>query len=512
MSQPAQDLPASGPAREALRRKGQFWTPPWVARAMTEYVLGGGASGVFDPAVGAGAFLLAARETGARLGRTVACRGTELHPAAREEARANGVAAEDLAGVEIRDFLLTPTSGASEAVVANPPYIRHHRLSPETKGILRAIATEALGSPIDGRAGLHVYFLIRSLRMLAPGGRLAFIVPADTCEGAFAPALWRWISSRYAIDAVVTFAPEASPFPGVDTNPLILMIRNAEPAPRLQWAVCRDGGGDDLRRWVAGGLGATAAPMSIEVHERDVREAVATGLSRPPTLQATDGPVLGRYARVMRGIATGANDFFHLTSDQASQFGIPDEFLRVAVGRTRDVPGGVLTPDMIRALDESGRPTRLLCLDGRPAKEYPPAVEQYLRNGENEGLPWRALIAQRRPWYRMERREPPPFLFAYLGRRSARFIRNMAGALPLTGFLCVYPRRGVDQDDLWEVLQDPATLAGLPLVGKSYGGGAVKVEPRALERLPLAREPATSSDPESLFRDSLQPDLPLSGD
>ncbi len=34
-----QRLPATGPQREALRQKGQFWTLDWVAQAMVSYVL-----------------------------------------------------------------------------------------------------------------------------------------------------------------------------------------------------------------------------------------------------------------------------------------------------------------------------------------------------------------------------------------------------------------------------------------------------------------------------------------
>jgi len=99
----------------------------------------------------------------------------------------------------------------------------------------------------------------------------------------------------------------------------------------------------------------------------------------------------------------------------------------------------------------------------------------------------------------------PPFLFAYLGRRNARFIRNSAGVRPLTGFLCVYPRI---QDRefarrLWQALRHPDTAANLSLVGKSYGSGAIKVEPRALERLPIpapvARE--VGLEPVRLFPD-----------
>ncbi|KAF5437760.1 hypothetical protein C5S35_02435 [Candidatus Methanophagaceae archaeon] len=35
------------------------------------------------------------------------------------------------------------------------------------------------------------------------------------------------------------------------------------------------------------------------------------------------------------------------------------------------------------------------------------------------------------------------------------------------------------------ILKHPDTSKNLSLVGKSYGGGAIKVEPRALEKLPL---------------------------
>jgi hypothetical protein len=87
----------------------------------------------------------------------------------------------------------------------------------------------------------------------------------------------------------------------------------------------------------------------------------------------------------------------------------------------------------------------------------------------------------------MEVRVTPPLLFAYLGRRNARFIRNFAGVIPLTGFLCVYPRRNdpIFTEKLSKILAHPQTVANLSLVGKSYGSGAIKVEPRALERLPL---------------------------
>jgi hypothetical protein len=199
------------------------------------------------------------------------------------------------------------------------------------------------------------------------------------------------------------------------------------------------------------------------------------------------GPILGDFAGVLRGIATGANEFFFLTSEKAVTLRIPSEFLVPAVGRTRDVPEDHITIETLSLLEKRGRPTLLFSPDGRRIDLFPTEVREYLKHGEEMGLAEKPLIAQRRPWYKMEMRAAPPFLFAYLGRRNARFIRNLAGVVPLTGFLCVYPRwKDADHiEKLWKVLQHPETVANLRCVGKSYGSGAIKVEPRALERLPL---------------------------
>jgi hypothetical protein len=481
-----QKLPSDWAGREALREKGQFWTPQWVAEAMIAYCLADGAEGVFDPAVGAGAFFIAAKEIAEKKRRRINLFGAELDGDALRQAESNGLPARDLERVVIGDFVLRPPDRRFPAIVANPPYIRHHRLAPSIKESLRAISAEVIGKELDGRAGLHIYFLLRALQLLSDGGRLAFIVPADTCEGVFAQPLWRWITSRYRLDAVITFTPEASPFPNVDTNPIILLIRNARPQAHFLWAQCRRAGSEALRKWIDANFDLDSTD-ALTIHRRDLHEGLDSGLSRPPAERSDAGIPLAAFARVMRGIATGANEFFFLTRRRATELKIPAEMLLPAIGRTRDATTEEITHDTLRQLDAAGRPTLLFAPDGRELDDFPEAARNYLLQGRDAELYKRPLIATRRPWYKMEIRKAPPFLFAYLGRRNARFIRNLAGVMPLTSFLCVYPHR--EDDDsvarLWQALKQPDTVRNLSLVGKSYGAGAIKVEPRALERLPI---------------------------
>jgi len=476
-----QKLPTEWKKREKLREKGQFWTPMWVAEAMVAYVSQSSTARIFDPAVGGGVFFRAARNI---LGQDVVLEGTEIDSVALSASKEHGLTSKDLQGVMLLDFMELSDNNKYPAVVANPPYIRHHRIDSGYKSQLKFYCKQLTGFTLDGRAGFHVYFLLKALSHLEQNGSLAFIMPADTCEGVFSTPLWQWITTNFRLEYVVTFAPEATPFPGVDTNAIVFCIRNTHPIKHLQWIKCLIEDGEFLRRALSG---QATLSSNLLVHTRELQEALLTGLSRAFTEGEEACVPLGDIAKVVRGIATGANEFFFLTEEDAKKKNIPDYLFKDAVGRTRDIQSSVITPEDFQLLKQSGRPTRLLVLNGYSEDELPAAVLEYLRQGEKQNFHQRALIRMRNPWYRMESRMIPPFLFAYLGRRSARFIRNTAGVVPLTGFLCVYPRSEfADQvENIWDVLNDTRTVANLIKVGKSYGDGAIKVEPRSLERLPI---------------------------
>jgi hypothetical protein len=481
----AEKLPRSGAKRENLRAKGQFWTPDWTADFMAAYALRDKPGEMLDPALGQGAFFLAAKRHALSRDYALKLHGRDVDRTILGLAKTAGLTDEDLGRVEFRDFVLDPPDSLFPAIIANPPYIRHHRLPQSYKEKLRDFAQKTTGGRIDGRAGLHVYFLIRALLSLAPGGRLAFIVSADICEGVFAPALWRWICGKYKLDALVMFAQEAAPFPDVDTNALVCLIQNTPPSPYFQWSRCVKPCSVELAALAEGK--PIPAGGNLTIHCREISEALVTGISRPPADHSRARFTLGDFATVMRGIVTGDNDFFFMTAARARHLGIPEAFLVKALGRTRDVEGDSFDAHDIKRLEAKGRPTRLLNVNGMAFGSLPQEVRKYLLEGEARGLPQKTLIKTRTPWYRMETRKIPPILFAYLGRRDVRFIRNEAKVVPLTCLLCVYPKRSDSAfvEGLWKVLSNSETVANLRMVGKSYGGDAIKVEPRALERLPL---------------------------
>ena len=96
-----QTIPTAWTEREALREKGQFWTPAWLARVMARWVTEHNPECLFDPAVGPGTFFSAARH----IGYTGPFQGFELHETALGDGSKLGLTRTDFNDVVIRDFI-----------------------------------------------------------------------------------------------------------------------------------------------------------------------------------------------------------------------------------------------------------------------------------------------------------------------------------------------------------------------------------------------------------------------
>ena len=74
----------------------------------------------------------------------------------------------------------------------------------------------------------------------------------------------------------MTFAPNASPFPGVDTNALLFFLRNAAPVDSFFWGRVEEAWSADLTNWTISDFqeppGAT-----LFVQKRTLSEGIRNG-------------------------------------------------------------------------------------------------------------------------------------------------------------------------------------------------------------------------------------------
>lgn len=130
---------------------------------------------VLDVGTGCGLIALMAAQRGASSVDAV-----EIDRAAADEARRNVAASPwpDRIRVLHADFLEADVNGGYDRIVSNPPYFVTGELAPDSS---RAMARHEGALTVGA-------LLRRARRLLAPGGRVALVVPADRYDDVMAEA------------------------------------------------------------------------------------------------------------------------------------------------------------------------------------------------------------------------------------------------------------------------------------------------------------------------------------
>jgi len=181
----------------------------------------------------------------------------------------------------------------------------------------------------------------------------------------------------------------------------------------------------------------------------------------------------------MRGIATGDNGFFVISEAQREQLGLDGDCVFPCLAKSNYALEGEFTADHFSRLRENQKPVWLVNLFGR---EDLPAVQQYLKYGEQRGTNQRYLTSKRSPWYALEQRPPAPLLVTTFSRGQLRWVRNLADVRNLTAFHGFYPHSGVDLELLCAYLVTPLAQEMLARQRREYGNGLHKYEPNDLNQ------------------------------
>ena len=487
-------------APNGVKSVGAYYTPPSVARALAAWALRRATDSVLDPAAGDGVFL---SEASARL-RALGCRapavtGVELRADAAREARARlASAGADAGRVAVGDFLALDPARLPpvDAVVGNPPYVRFQRLDRSQRERAAAIAAAA-GLRADPLASSWAAFVLHAERFLAPGGRLALVLPSEIGHARYARSVLDLLRQRFARATFVLF--ESALFPRLDQGALLLLADGHGRAfegfsvAHLASAAALAGGLSSLphRRLDAGALVCGAARL----HHAWLPEPAAELFG---ALRGSGRcSALGVWAGVSTGYVTGANAFFQLTPGRARALELAPRHLRPALFRSRALRGLTVTEEDWRRGGERGHSGYLLV----PEDGDDPAVAAYLRTAD-DGVRGRAKIRRRRPWYRVGRATPPDLVLTAMCAVAPRLAVNEAGAVVSNTLhavrLAPSAAPGAARLLALAALSSLAELSA-EMEGHALGGGMLKLEPSEALRLllPLLSPPEPQGRPAS---------------
>jgi hypothetical protein len=453
------------------RSLGATYTPQAIVSAMTQWVATHKPDRVVDPGAGSGRFIVAA-------GRAIPkahLLAAELDPMPALMLRAHlqvaGLAKRSTLFIDdYRDMRLPPIAGRT-AFLGNPPYVRHHLISPERKAWY-AKAAAHWGYKASRLAGLHVHFLVATAQKSVVGDVGAFITAAEWLDVNYGELTRKLLLEELGLSSLHLMEPAAKPFTDADTTAVVACFEVGERPANVK-----------VRRVHSiAQLGTLDFGKNTSRKRLDQSPRWST-LTRPPRERPKGYVELGELCQVHRGQVTGANQVWIAGAHSS---GLPLELLFPSITRARELfaAGHTLESDGgLRSVIDIPSDLDLI------PKRWRPAVEKFLKRAQAVGAHTGYIATHRKAWWSVGLRDPAPILASYMARRAPAFVRNVAAVRHINIAHGIYPREPMPQKTMNALVRYLRSAVSVH-DGRVYSGGLTKFEPKEMERL-LVPEPST---------------------
>lgn len=481
------DFAALTDSASERKARGAFFTPAEICDFITSWAVRSFSDRILEPSCGEAAFLLSAGERLRALGASGntaeqlhgfdQLHGVELHQqSALNAARATAVR-EMPATVHWGDFFDAHMPGAFDAVVGNPPYVRYQEFTGEARAKGQRAAL-ALGVPMSGLASSWAPFLLHASTFLAPHGRLGLVLPAELLSVNYAGPIRAFLMRRFATVRLVLF--EERVFPGVIEEVVLLLAEGEGPTDRFTVHQARDL--TDLRD--LGNLTSSWTPRAAD--DKWIEALLPSDAATLYSAATTRFEQLQDWGSTTLGMVTGNNRYFALDSASAHAAGLGEnDLIRISPPGSRHLRGLTFGDSSWREMAESGSRAWLFYPQGeRPSA----AAARYIAAGEASNVHHAYKCQVRKPWWRVPMVEDPHLFLTYMNHDTPRLVNNAAGVPHLNsvhGVRLVAGRQRVGQDLLPIASLNSLTVLGAEIVGRSYGGGMLKLEPKEADLLPV---------------------------
>ena len=472
-------MTATKPSKPAIALppdKGMADTPDLLADALIRAVGSTGADSWLDPSAGSGQLVEAALRAGVSTKSILAIDLQTQLPTL------DCLGVESLLGT---DFLrwARRTDRRFDRVVANPPFVRLRELEEEL--FRPALETHLNGLSIPATANYWAAFLVAGMRLLKPGGSLAYILPAAWEYANYAIALRNLCAASFQeLDVHRVSVPM---FDKVSDGSVLLVGRGFGRLPRRQIRVIRH---------------QTLSALNKAVRTRDA--PIAGGGMRNQESCLPKGQVrFGQIAQIRIGAVTGHARYFLLNEARRLGLGLPRSAVRPILSKARHIVGSEIDHDAWARLLAAGQ--RVWLFDPSDSDLSDPSVGAYLNLTEEDGGCRRTAmkIRDRVPWYRVP--IPKPF---------HGFVSGMSQTTPWVAFngmpgltasntlygVCFPAIESMDERAAWclSMLSSTTTESRGQLI-RQYPQGLLKLEPCDMASLAV-RRPKKTVGALSLYR------------
>jgi adenine-specific DNA-methyltransferase len=348
--------------------------------------------------------------------------------------------------------------------------------------------------PFTKHTNAWVPFILASIRLLRPGGRLAVVIPSEIFHIPHAQSLRRYLAEQCS--KILILDPEEIWFGDTLQGTVLLMAEKKHDIAETSRGVAvipvksRDalsGNPEDYFQNAAYTNGVTIEGKWMPVF-LSLRERALLG-----ELKARDGvKKFSDIASVDVGIVTGANKFFLVPDTTVSEFAL-QPWAHPMFGRSDHVKGMIYSDLDHEENKETGLPANFLWFEEEQIEKLPHNVRSYLKIGLSQKLHTRFKCRTRKTWYKVPSVYAAPIAMLKRAHHYPRLVLNAADAYTTDTAYRIQPI-GIKPEALVLSFVNSLTCLTAEMEGRHYGGGVLELVPSEIERLLVPVIKATSAE------------------
>lgn len=474
--------------------RGAYYTPKNLARVMVGLSSVSDAKTILEPSCGDGVFIEALGEC-IDLHNDALVDAIEIDEKALLEAQSIqcGKATVNYQHRDFFEYYEEAKPGSYDLVVGNPPYIRYQYLESEQRTLLADILNRQ-GMRANKLVNAWVGFMVACTDLLAEGGTLSFVIPAEILQVAYAEDLRRFLARHYS--NITLFAFSKLVFDDIEQEIVVFIGKKGSGQSSIR--VIEADRVEDL-------MGRSFDEVEYQpfvtfdekwtryfINSYDAR--VLNGLYKDKRLVP-----FSDIALINVGVTTGNNSFFSLTDEMSAAYAL-DDFTLPLIGRSSHASGVFFTNDDWERNRSQGKRARLLVLEDGQYAKMTKTQQAYIDEGEERGEDKGYKCSIRDNWYAIPSIWIPDAFFLRRNNLYPKFVLNRCNAISTDTMHRMKFEDDVDPELAIIAYYNSIAFAFTELCGRSYGGGVLEILPkevgniRVLDPEQLAIDDALKSD------------------
>lgn len=462
--------------------RGAYYTPLQLADAMVGLFASENICSVLEPSCGDGVFLDSLNDTG-MIDRISIIQAVEIE---KDEAEKVQIRYADKKNVEVCNedffdfFKRVQGKKSYDLILGNPPYIRYQYLKERQREIQSQILTDN-GMKANKLINAWVAFMVACVQLLSEHGKIAFVIPAEILQVAYAEDLRLYLSNHLAKITLITF--EQLVFPGIEQEVVVFIGEKDECEKGIR--IIEMENLEDFKILDIQKNGFQKVPHAKEKWTKYFVSADEMQLIQQFRTDKRFAK-FADYGLINVGITTGNNRYFSITEETSQKYQLEPATLPL-IGRSSHAHGIYFTETDWNINKQNGKRARLINFPDIPFEDYADGYKKYIefgeQNKENEG--YKCSIRDR--WYIVPSVWIPDAFFLRRNNLYPKFVLNRCGAVSTDTMHRIKFNADVEPENILLAYYNSVSFAFTEICGRSYGGGVLEILPGEMGNILLPK-------------------------